>query len=187
VHCKILKELPIIGINYLTQLFSAVLLKGYFQAQWKIARVILILKPRISPNELTPYQPINLLLIVSKVCEKLLLNKFLEMVDNNGFIPHHQFIFSERDSTIEQTHQIVQSINEALENKQYCSAAFLDISQTFDQIWHTGILSKLRQFLPLNYLILLKSCRHSRHFLMKFESVYTELSSVKASYPRAVF
>jgi hypothetical protein len=34
---KILKELPIIGINYLTQLFNAVLHKGYFPAQWKVA------------------------------------------------------------------------------------------------------------------------------------------------------
>jgi hypothetical protein len=31
---KILKELPIIGIKYLTQLFNAVLLKGYFSVQW---------------------------------------------------------------------------------------------------------------------------------------------------------
>jgi hypothetical protein len=30
---KILKELPIIGIQYLTQLFNAALLKGYFPAQ----------------------------------------------------------------------------------------------------------------------------------------------------------
>jgi hypothetical protein len=33
---KILKEFPIIGIKYPTQLFSAVLLKGYFPAQWKV-------------------------------------------------------------------------------------------------------------------------------------------------------
>jgi hypothetical protein len=33
---KILKKLPIIGIKYLTQLFNAVLLKGYFLAQWKV-------------------------------------------------------------------------------------------------------------------------------------------------------
>jgi hypothetical protein len=34
---KILKELPIIGIKYLTQLFIAILLKGFFPAQWKVA------------------------------------------------------------------------------------------------------------------------------------------------------
>jgi hypothetical protein len=36
---KILKELPIIGIKYFTQLFSSALFKGYFPAQWKIAQV----------------------------------------------------------------------------------------------------------------------------------------------------
>jgi hypothetical protein len=35
ITSKILKELPTIGIQYLTQLFNAVLLKGYFPAQWK--------------------------------------------------------------------------------------------------------------------------------------------------------
>jgi hypothetical protein len=40
---KILKELPIIATKYLTQLFSAILLKGYFPAQWKVAQIILIL------------------------------------------------------------------------------------------------------------------------------------------------
>jgi hypothetical protein len=67
------------------------------------------------------------------------------------------------------------------ENKQYCSAAFLDISQAFDTVWYTGLLYKLRLFLPLNYSVLLKSYLHSRHFLVKFESEYTELSPVKAA------
>jgi hypothetical protein len=35
----------------LTQLFDGVLLKGYFPAQWKIALIILILKPGKPPNE----------------------------------------------------------------------------------------------------------------------------------------
>jgi hypothetical protein len=36
--------------------------------------------------------------------------------------------FRERHSPIEQTHWILQKINEALENKQYCSAEFLDVA-----------------------------------------------------------
>jgi hypothetical protein len=34
---KILKELPIVGIKYLTHLFNAVLIKRYFPAKWKVA------------------------------------------------------------------------------------------------------------------------------------------------------
>jgi hypothetical protein len=106
------------------------------------------------------------------------------MVENNGFILNHQFGFRGRHFTIGQTHPIEQRINEALENKQYCSAAFLDISQAFDKVWHTRLLYKLRLFLPLNYLILLKSYLHNRHFLLKSESEYIKHSSAKAGVPQ---
>jgi hypothetical protein len=125
--------LPIIRIKDLTQIFNAVLLKGYFPAQWTIIQIIFSLKPGKPPNELTSYWPISLLLIVSKVFEKLLLKRLLLMVENNRLIPNHQFGFRQRHSTIEQTHRILRRINEALENKQYCSAVFLDIFQAFDK------------------------------------------------------
>jgi hypothetical protein len=80
--------LPIVGIKYLTQLFNAVLQKGYFQAQWKVAQVILILMPGKPPNELISYRPISLLPIVCKVFEKLLLKRLLSMVENNRLIPN---------------------------------------------------------------------------------------------------
>jgi hypothetical protein len=63
---KILKEPPIVGIKYLTQLFNAVLLLNYFPFQWKVAQIILILKPGKLPHALTSYWPISLLTIVSK-------------------------------------------------------------------------------------------------------------------------
>jgi hypothetical protein len=75
--------LPIIGIEYLTRLFDTVLLKRYFVAQWKVSQIILVLKPRKLPNELTSYRPISLLPTVSKVFEKLLLKRLLPVVENN--------------------------------------------------------------------------------------------------------
>jgi hypothetical protein len=106
------------------------------------------------------------------------------VVANSRLIPNHQFGFRQRHSTAEQTHRIVQRINEAFENKQYCSAAFLYISQAFDKVWHTGLLYKLRRYLPLNYFLISKSYLHSRHFLVKVETQYTELSSVNAGVPQ---
>jgi hypothetical protein len=148
--------LPIIGIQYLTQLFNAALVNGYFPAQWKVAQIILILKPGKPPNELSSYQPISLLPIVSNVSEKL-LKRLLPIVEINRLIPNHQFGFRQRHSTIEQTHRVERIINEALENKQYYSATFLDIAQTFDKVSLTGLLYKLRQSLPLNDFLILES------------------------------
>jgi hypothetical protein len=44
-------------------------------------------------------------------------------------------------------------LNDALDNSQYCSAAFLDISQAFDKVSHKGLLYKLRRSLPLTYYL----------------------------------
>jgi hypothetical protein len=93
------------------------------------------------------------------------------MVEDNGFIHNHRFSFRRRHSIIEETHWILQNINEMLENEQYSSVVFLDISQVFDKVWHTERLYKLRLFLPLNYFILFKS-----YFLMEVQTEYTELS-----------
>jgi hypothetical protein len=110
------------------------MLTGYFPAQWKVAKIILHLKPYKPPNEPMSYRPISLLPILSKVYEKLLLSRLLPIVENRRLLPDHQFGFHQRHSTIHQTHRIVHKINEALETKQYCSAAFLDISQAFDGV-----------------------------------------------------
>jgi hypothetical protein len=81
-------------------------------------------------------------------------------------------------------HCIVHRINEAFEHKAYCSAAFLDISQAFDKVWHTELLYKLRQSLPLNYFLLLQSYLHNRHFIVKLASMHHTLSPIHAGVPQ---
>jgi hypothetical protein len=75
-------------------------------------------------------------------------------------------------------------MNETLENKQYCSAAFLNIFQVFNKVWQTGLLYKLRRSLSLKCFLILKSYLHSRHFLVKVETEYIELSSVNEGVPQ---
>jgi hypothetical protein len=58
-------------------------------------------------------------------------------------------------------------------------AAFLDISEAFDKVWHTGLLYKLRKSLPHNYYLILKSYLHGRHFNVNVAQQYTELFPVK--------
>jgi retron-type reverse transcriptase len=146
--------------------------------------MILLLKPGEPPHELTSYRSISLLPVVSKVFEKLLLNRILPLMASHSLISAHQFGFRMRHSTIEQTYRVVQQIHEALETKQYCSVAFLDISQAFDRVWHIGLLYKLRRALPLNYFLLLKSYILSRHFLVKVVTDQSALTSINAGVPQ---
>jgi hypothetical protein len=99
-------------------------------------------------------------------------------------LPDHQFGFRHRHSTIQQTHRIANKINEAIQTKQICSAVFLDISQVFDKVWHTGLLYKLRLSFPLNYVILVKSHLTNRHFRVKVHNEYFELLPIHAGVPQ---
>ena len=44
----------------------------YFPAQWKVALIILIAKPGKPTENVTSYRPINLLPVLSKICEKVI-------------------------------------------------------------------------------------------------------------------
>jgi hypothetical protein len=181
---KILKELPTLCIQYLTQLFNAILYCGYFPSQWKVAQIILIPKPGKPPHQLSSYRPTSLLPIASKVFEKLHLKRLLPLVEHDNLIPNHQFGFRPRHSTIDQTHRIIRVLSDALDNSQYCSAAFLDISQAFDKVWHKGLLYKLKRSLPLNHYLILNSYLSNRHFIVKVNTEITGLTPVNAVVPQ---
>ena len=99
-----------------------------------------------------------------------MLKRFNTDVNPHSWIPQHQFGFRRAHSTIQQRHRFADTINKALENHQYCSAVFLDVSQTFDKVWHTGLLYKIKQTLPSGYFHLLKSYLQDRHFVTKFNN-----------------
>jgi hypothetical protein len=55
-----------------------------------------------------------------------------------------------------------------METQQYCTAAFLDVSQAFDKVWHSGLLFKIKRILPSSDFELLKSYINERQFETKF-------------------
>jgi hypothetical protein len=125
----------------------------------------MMLKPGKNPTDVTSYRPISLLPIVAKVLEELLLNKINQEANPQNWIPDHQFEFRRAHSTIQQSHRIANTVSKALNNKQYCTAAFLDIAQAFDKVWHPGLLYKIKKLLPSNYFPLLRSYLSDRSFI----------------------
>lgn len=132
----------------LALLFNSVLRLGYFPIAWKVSDIIVLPKPGKPINEVTSYRPISLLPVVSKVFEKLLLQRLKPFLEDAQIVPDHQFGFREKHSTIEQIHRVASTIQRCFQEKKYCSAAFLDISQAFDKVWHKGLLFKLKKLLP---------------------------------------
>lgn len=115
---------------------------SYFPAQWKVALIIMILKPGKKPEQTKSYRLISLLPVMSKILEKLLFKRILPIMQENNTIPLHQFGFRRRHATIEQVHRVVRNINKDLEKGKYCTGIFLDIVQAFDKVWHLTVQNK---------------------------------------------
>lgn len=181
---KILQELPRKGIIMLTMIINAVLRTGFYPGQWKMAKVIMILKPGKPEHELSSYRPISLLTIMSKVFEKLFLQRLQHRIYEDNLVPDHQFGFRSHHSTVEQVHRITKVIRNSLEERKYCSAVFLDVSQAFDRVWHPGLLYKLKNvFQPSQYRVL-RSYLENRRFFVQVRNETSELVQINAGVPQ---
>jgi hypothetical protein len=96
----------------------------------------MIPKPGKNLVDVSSYRQISLLPTISKVLEMLVLKKIIKDLNPQDWIPDHQFGFRQAHSTVQQRYRITDVINKATENQQYCKAAFLDVSQAFDKVWH---------------------------------------------------
>jgi len=102
----------------------------------------MIQKPGKSTEFAKSYRPISLLLVLSKLFEKLLLSKIFMIIVSYGLISDHQFDFHSKYATIEQIHRIVKSINNDMETGRYCTTIFRCLA--FDKIWHQGLFYKIK-------------------------------------------
>lgn len=181
---KLLKELPRKCIVFITLIFNAVLRLEHFPLQWKKAQLVVVPKPGKPNNQATSYRPISLLPVISKVFEKLFLRRIHILIKESDVLPYHQFGFRQKHSTIEQIHRIVDVIRQDLENKRYCSAAFLDVTQAFDKVWHTGLLYKIKKYLPHSCFKILKSYLSDRSFQIKYQDILTSFYEIKSGVPQ---
>jgi len=122
--------------------------------------------------------------MLSKVLEKLILQRLQPTIKHKNLIPNHQFGFRQQHSTIEQVNRVYQVARRAMEQRKYCTAAFLDVSQAFDKVWHPGLLYKLKQQLPVDMYRILSSYLSNRHFLVRVNNEVTKLHSIASGVPQ---
>ena len=180
----LLKELPQNGIKFLTFMYNAILRTGIMPPQWKVAQISMVLKPGKSATDVKSYRPISLLPVASKVMETLFLGRLMPIIESRNLLPNHQFGFRKQHGTIEQVHRLVEKIFVSFDKKEYCTAAFLDISQAFDRVWHEGLLFKIKNIIPINFFIFIESYLRGRSFFVKNGDATTNLRKIHAGVPQ---
>ena len=77
-------------------------------------------------------------------------------------------------------YRLINEIILALENKQYCTALFMDIEKAFDKINHESLLQTIRKQFPEQIYQLIKSYLSGRTFVIKIRDTYSEVKDIKA-------
>lgn len=90
----------------LIAIFNTVLHCKYIPTQWKMAEIVVLLKPDKPPAEAASYRSISLLLVIGKFFEKLYIQRLNEIVKQNNLIIDAQFGSRAQDSTTDQLHRI---------------------------------------------------------------------------------
>ena len=125
-------------------IFQQAMESGFFPSEWKKGNVVPIHK-KDDKQCLKNYRPISLPPICGKIFEKLVFNEIFKSFIGNELISPNQSGFKPGDSCINQllaiTHEIYKSFDDGFDVR----GVFLDISKTFDKVWHEGLIFKSKQ------------------------------------------
>ena len=77
--------------------------------------------------------------------EKIIVKHLHNYVLEHHIITEHQSGFQPKDSTVNQLVYIYNTIISNLDIGKDIRFIFCDISKSFDRVWHTGLLYKLRK------------------------------------------
>ena len=141
-------------------------------------------KPGKDPYQTACYRPISLIPVFSKILEKIIYCRIKTIIETKKLIPDHQFGFRNKHSTIEQMHRLINEIIVALENKEYCTALFIDMEKAFDKINHESLLQTIRKQFPEKIHQLIKSYLSSRTFVIKIKDTHSQVKDIKAGVPQ---
>ncbi|MGL5056694.1 MAG: RNA-directed DNA polymerase, partial [Fusobacteriaceae bacterium] len=85
----------------------------------------------------------SLLSSLSKILERIILNRINTHINNNNILPDEQCGFRRNRSTAHQLIRVLQTAKEKLNEKKSTGIIFLDVEKAFDRVWHNGLLYKM--------------------------------------------
>ena len=181
----VLKKLPDRAIVLMTKIFNACIKIGYFRKEFKLGKVIPILKRGKDPKLSTSYRPISLLSCLGKIFERVIQAKLSTFVHANNIIAPEQFGFRPGHSTVHQVQRVCNIVKNNRRNRRSTGLVLLDIEKAFDSVWHEGLVYKLETLgIPKFLLKIIKSFVHGRQFFVSLNGKSSDLRDIPAGVPQ---
>lgn len=186
INNTLIKRLPSRAIETLENIYKACIIQSYFPTGWKHAKVIPIHKPSKPKTDPASYRPISLLSSLSKILERLLLNRINDHLEDHQIIPQEQCGFRAKRSTIHQLNRVIQHAKSNLENNHASTGIILmDVEKAFDRVWHNGLIFKMIKLKFPTYLIkITKSFLTNRTFQVAVNGAHSAPHNIPFGVPQ---
>jgi hypothetical protein len=143
ISTRVLKECRDELKTPITRLYNSSLKTGKLPNDWKKANVVPIYK-KGNKLEVSNYRPVSLLPIISKILERCVLNRIIELIRPK--ISRMQYGFMKGKSTVTQIITVLANIHNIFDNREKTDVIYFDLAKAFDSVPHTLLIHKLQSF-----------------------------------------
>ena len=142
-------------------------------------------KPGKPKSEITSYRPLSLTSCLGKILEKIITNRIKDRCNENNIINKQENGFRSKRNTNDNLFKLTQSLKQNINNGFVTSAVFLDVEKAFDQVWHAGLLHKMKKFgIDQNLLRWINSFLCERSISIKIKDIKSDFFSPKHGVPQ---
>ena len=138
----ILKRLKPCLLEPITIIFNESVTTGTFPSRKKSADIFPLFKSK-ERNLPTNYQPISLLLTISKLLEKIIYKRTYSFLSSTNQLYHSQYSFRNNHSCKNAVSELIGHILKTKELNESTACVLLDLSKAFDTINHDTLIKKL--------------------------------------------
>ena len=184
LSAKILKENSDSLSSPISLIFNNVILYGHYPDVLKIACVTALFKAgdKLDPNN---YRPISSLPLLNKVFEKLIHKRLTSFFESHEIFTNKQFGFRKNMSTFDAVNNLLNNIYEAMDDKEFLGAVFIDLSKAFDTVPHNILLKKLEHYgIRGVALKLIESYLSNRKQFLSLDGIRSSMEDVKIGVPQ---
>lgn len=144
IQNEILKFLWKCKGEVISNLLNNCLRNASFPRDWKAAAITFILKDRNKDKtKIESYRPISLLPTMSKLYERIIVERLQVAYREKGLESERQFGFRKKKSTDDAFLYLRRGVERA--TTKYVMAVFVDIEGAFDNLWWQAILARIRR------------------------------------------
>ena len=158
---------------------------GLFPQEWKVATVVMIVKPNKPRDQSSSYRPVSLTSAMGKLYERFMGQWLDRIVMERNLQAERQCGFTKGRSTGEALLRLVEDVYVAYKGNGAVGLVLLDIEKAFDQLWPAGLVYKLISAgLPTKLIRIIANFMRDRMMEIKVGKTKTDRFRIEAGAPQ---